>query len=58
LYRGSSIVMSAVIAVCGAVMIVAALAGGGGVLSVGVVMGVLFCAYGVGRLYLWRKARG
>jgi hypothetical protein len=53
LYRTSSIVMSAVIAACGAVMIVSALAGGGGPLSVGVVVGLLFLALGAGRLYLW-----
>lgn len=46
--------MSVVIAACGGVMIVAALAGGGGVLSVGVVLGALFLAFGLGRLYLWR----
>ena len=55
MYRTSSIVMSIVIAACGAAMIVAALAGGGGPLSVGVVLGVLFLAFGVGRLYLWRE---
>jgi hypothetical protein len=55
LYRSSSIVMSIVIAACGAVMIVAALAGGGGPLSVGVVVGALFLAFGAGRLYLWRE---
>lgn len=47
--------MSIVIAACGAVMIVAALAGGGGPLSVGVVVGVLFLGFGAGRLYLWRE---
>ena len=47
--------MSAVIAACGAVMIVAALAGGAGLLSVGVVVGALFVAFGLGRLYLWRE---
>ena len=47
--------MSAVIAVCGAAMIVVALAGGGGPLSVGVVVGALFVAFGAGRLYLHRR---
>jgi hypothetical protein len=55
LYRTSSIVMSAVIAVCGAAMIVVALARGGGPLSSGVVLGLLFVAFGAGRLYLWRE---
>ena len=44
--------MSAVIAVCGAAMIVVALVGGGGPLSVGVVLGALFLAFGGGRLFL------
>ena len=47
--------MSAVIAVCGAVMIVAALARGAGPLSVGVVLRLLFLAFGAGRLFLWRE---
>ena len=47
--------MSAVIAACGVVMIVAALAGGGGPLSVGVVLGLLFVAVGGGRLYLHQR---
>ena len=47
--------MSAVIAACGAVMIVLALARGGGPLSVGVVLGALFVAFGGGRLYLHRR---
>jgi hypothetical protein len=46
--------MSAVMAACGAVMIVAALARGGGPLSVGVVLGILFLAAGVGRIYASR----
>ena len=49
--------MSAVIAACGMVMIVRALAGGGGPISVGVVLGALFLAFGVGRIWLWRERR-
>ena len=49
--------MSAVIAACGAVMIVSALARGGGPLSVGVVLGALFLAFGAARLYLSHRGR-
>ena len=36
----------------GVALVVVAVAGGGGPLSVGVVLGVLFCAAGAGRLYV------
>jgi len=36
----------------GVAMVAVAIAGGGGPLSVGVVVGLLFCAAGAGRLYV------
>jgi hypothetical protein len=46
--------LSVAIVALGVAMVAAALARGGGPASVGVVVGVLFCAVGAGRLYLWR----
>ena len=50
--------LSVAIAACGVVMIVSAATGGGGPLSVGVVLGALFVVLGAGRLYMWRGRRG
>lgn len=52
LYRGSTRVLSTVMLVLGIVMLVSTLARGGGILSIGVVMGLLFTLAGAGRLYL------
>jgi len=41
--------------VLGAAMVVRALTGGGGPLALGVVLGLLFCAAGAGRLYVERR---
>jgi hypothetical protein len=52
IYRDSTRVMSTVIMLLGLVILVTTLARGGGPISLGVVMGVLFTALGAGRLYL------
>jgi hypothetical protein len=53
-YLATTRVLSIALLVLGLVMIVVALAGGGGALAVGVVFGVLLAAVGAGRLYLSR----
>ena len=55
MYRNGSIVLSLAIVALGVAMLVSTLARGGGVLSAGVVIGVLFCGVGAGRLYLWSR---
>jgi hypothetical protein len=50
-------VLSLAMVALGGAMIVLAIAGGGGPLATGVLLGVLFCAAGVGRLYASRNAR-
>jgi hypothetical protein len=50
--RASSALLSAAMAVLGVVMLAVTLAGGGGPLATGVLLGVLFLAAGGGRLYL------
>jgi hypothetical protein len=54
-HRGSTMLLSLVMVLLGVAMIVRAVAGGGGVLAVGVVFGVLFVAAGAGRLWLARR---
>ncbi len=49
--------MSIAIVALGIAMLVTTATRGGGPLSAGVVVGALFCAFGAGRLYLW-KDRG
>jgi hypothetical protein len=62
LHRQTTAVLSAVLVVLGVAMIVRTLAAGGGGLAIGLLLGVLFIAAGVGRLYvnglLARRARG
>ncbi len=55
MYRTGSIVLSAAIVALGLAMVALAIARGGGPLSTGVVVGLLFCAFGAGRLYLGRE---
>ena len=54
MYRKGSIVLSAAIVAIGVAMLVVTVARGGGPLSSGVVLGLLLCAFGAGRLYLWK----
>ena len=48
-------VLSLVMVGLGVAVLVRTLAAGGGVLSTGVLLGLLFCAAGAGRLYLGRR---
>jgi len=52
-YRSSVLVFGLVAIVLGIAILVETVAAGGG--SVGYVLGILFLALGVGRLYLWRR---
>jgi hypothetical protein len=56
-YFGSTVTLSLALIVLGLVMIGSALARGGGVLAVGVLVGVCFTAVGAGRLWLLRGVR-
>jgi hypothetical protein len=51
-HRAATQVLSAAMLVLGLAMIVVAVAGGGGVLARGVVIGVLFVLAGAGRLWV------
>jgi multisubunit Na+/H+ antiporter MnhB subunit len=57
-YRGVTRIFAAIILGFGVAILVVTLAAGGGALSSGVLMGVLFCLLGGGRLYLSLRARG
>jgi len=57
-YRGVTRLFSVIILGFGIAILVVTLANGGGPLSTGVLLGLLFCALGVGRLYLALRARG
>ena len=50
-----TLVLSSLMVLIGVAMIVRALAGGGGPLAVGIVLGALFVAAGAGRLYVERR---
>jgi hypothetical protein len=52
LHRHTTRVMSTVMVVLGIAMIVSTLVNGGGALAVGILLGVLFVAAGLGRLYV------
>jgi hypothetical protein len=57
-YRGVTRVFAVVILGFGLAIIVITLAGGGGPLSTGMLIGLLFSALGAGRLYLAMRGRG
>jgi len=57
-YRGVTRLFSVVILGFGVAIIVVTLVEGGGPLSTGMVIGVLFSALGAGRLYLALRGRG
>jgi hypothetical protein len=57
-YSGSIRALSLLLILLGLVMIVSALARGGGVLAVGVLVGACLTALGAGRLWLLRRVRG
>ena len=48
--------LSPLIAMLGAAIVVRTLLAGGGVLSIGVLLGAIFVAIGIGRLYLTLRA--
>jgi hypothetical protein len=52
LHRTSTRILSTALLVLGVAMIVVALAGGGGPLAKGVLLGLLFAAAGAGRLWV------
>jgi hypothetical protein len=51
-YRGSTRLLAVVISIVGIAMIVTTLARGGGPAAIGVVVGALFTALGLARLYI------
>jgi hypothetical protein len=53
-YLTSSRTLSAIIVLLGVVMVISALARGGGALALGVVLGTLLALLGAGRLWLAR----
>jgi hypothetical protein len=57
-YIGSMRALSFLLIVLGLVLIASALARGGGVLAIGVLVGVCFTLAGAGRLWLLRGVRG
>jgi hypothetical protein len=52
LHRGTTTLLSAALVLLGIAMIVRTIAAGGGGLALGLLLGVLFIAAGLGRLYL------
>jgi hypothetical protein len=54
--RGTS-VLSLLMVVIGVALVVRTLAAGGGVSATGLILGVLFAAAGLGRLYIQRMTR-
>jgi hypothetical protein len=56
-YRGVTRLFALVIVGFGIAIVAVTLANGGGVTSVGLLIGLLFTALGVGRLYLALRAR-
>lgn len=55
---GGTRILAPVIAVLGIVIVVRTLVEGGGILSVGVLLGTIFLAIGAGRLYLSLRGSG
>jgi hypothetical protein len=53
--RGAAQVLSVLLVVIGVAMLVSTLARGGGPLTYGVILGVLFCGLGAGRFVLTRN---
>jgi hypothetical protein len=56
LYRAVSRLFAAIIVAFGLAIVVVTLVNGGGVSSFGIVLGIVFCALGAGRLYLSFRA--
>ena len=56
-HRQITTVTSVVLVLLGAAIVVRTLAAGGGLLSVGILLGLLFMLAGAGRIYIARGAR-
>lgn len=56
-HRGATRVMSTLMVVLGVAILIITIAGGGGPMATGMILGVLFVAAGVGRLYVSRGDR-
>ena len=56
-HGAATVVLSAAMVIIGVVMVVRTMAAGGGPLAAGVLLGVLFCVAGAGRLYAARAGR-
>ena len=59
IHRGSTLVLSSLMTLIGAVLVVATLVRGGGPLSARLIIGILLCVAGALRLYAewWREGR-
>ena len=55
MHRGATALLSLALVVLGVAMVVRTIAAGGGPLALGVLVGLLFCGLGAGRLYLARR---
>ena len=53
--KAATLVLSALMIVIGVAMVVRTLAGGGGPIALGLLLGLLFVAAGAGRLYVERQ---
>ena len=51
----ATLALSSVLVVIGLAIVVRTIAAGGGPLATGIVLGLLFCAAGAGRLYVERR---
>ncbi len=56
--KGATRLLSPLIAVLGVAIVVRTVAAGGGAASAGVLLGAVFVAIGLGRLYLSHRATG
>ena len=54
-HRSATAVLSTLMLLLGLAIIVRTLAAGGGVLSIGLILGILFTLAGAGRLYVARR---
>jgi hypothetical protein len=57
LYRSTTVLIGSLTCLIGIAMVVTTIARGGGALSVGIVVGVLFALLGAGRVFLAGRSR-
>jgi len=57
-YRGVTSIFAVIITGFGLAIVIVTLANGGGPLSSGLLIGIIFTLLGAGRLYLARRSRG